>query len=89
MRGSDWAFLKWDGLIQLDPVDDTLFEGLRKLMTWETENSDKIVKDWLTRPVSPSSLGQVLLYLFHIIAYNWSVFLNEAEQHLQHIVRRL
>ncbi|KAF5573533.1 metal ion transmembrane transporter [Fusarium subglutinans] len=66
------------GLISLDPVDDIIYKGLCKLMTRkETIPPGKWEEEF--------GLGQVLSEMFHIISVNWNTFLDEAEQHLQHI----
>lgn len=71
---------RFTGVIQLDSVDGIVYTGLSRLMTRnETIPPGQWEKDF--------GLGQVLSELFHIISHNWSVFLGEAEQHLQNIVR--
>ncbi|KAM0493556.1 hypothetical protein ACHAP8_009192 [Fusarium lateritium] len=70
------------GLISLDPADVIIYKGLRKLMTRkETIPPGKWEEEF--------GLGQVLSEMFHIISVNWNAFLDEAEQHLQHIIFNL
>lgn len=76
---NDHASPKGAGLIQLDPCDGIIFEGLCKLMT---RNETIPPSTWEER----FGLGQVLSEVFHIISHNWSTFINEAELHLQNIV---
>lgn len=76
---NDPASRKGVGLIQLDPCDGIIFQGLCKLMT---RNETIPPSTWEER----LGLGQVLSELFHIISHNWSTFIDEAELNLQNIV---
>lgn len=79
---SDPKSPKGRGLIQLDPCDRIIFDGLCRLMT---RNETIPPSKWEER----FGLGQVLSELFHIISHNWSTFISEAEMHLQNIVSHL
>ena len=67
-------------VIQLDPVDTAIADGLARLMTREKEISPNEAEEY-------AGLGQLLGHTFAIINYNWTAFLIEAENHLQGMVR--
>lgn len=71
--------LSGDGLMLLDAADTLIFEGLIKLIH-RTDNMAQADQE------NDHGLNQIIPQLFLIIAHNWSVFIDEAEEHLEQIV---
>lgn len=67
-------------VIQLDPVDSAMADGLTKLMTRDKEVSPDKAEEH-------AGLGQLIGHTFSIITFNWTAFLVEAESHLEGMVR--
>ncbi|OAL00275.1 hypothetical protein IQ06DRAFT_143121 [Phaeosphaeriaceae sp. SRC1lsM3a] len=63
-------------VIQLDPVDSAMADGLTKLMTRDKEVSPDKAEEH-------AGLGQLIGHTFSIITFNWTAFLVEAESHLE------
>ncbi|KAH7400579.1 hypothetical protein DE146DRAFT_467088 [Phaeosphaeria sp. MPI-PUGE-AT-0046c] len=63
-------------VIQLDPVDTAIADGLARLMTRDKEISPNKAEEH-------AGLGQLLGHTFSIITFNWTAFLIEAESHLE------
>ncbi|KAI8937143.1 hypothetical protein NX059_006357 [Plenodomus lindquistii] len=66
----------FQGLIQIDPLDDAIADGLKTLMTRYEEQPPGEAE-------SHAGLGQILSEVIYIVAYNWTAFFMEAEEHLQ------
>lgn len=64
------------GLIQIDPLDDAIADGLKTLIT-KAEEQPSVEAELY------SGLGQVLSETIYIVTYNWTAFFTEAETHLQ------
>lgn len=67
------------GLILPDTADPLIFEGLKRLVRRE----DNL---WVGTKEGYHGLNQIIPQVFQIIAYNWSIFIAEAEEHLDQIV---
>lgn len=68
-----------DGLILLDAADTLIFDGLKKLVFRKDNIS-------LGDNEGGHGLNQIIPQVFRIIAYNWSIFIAEAEKELERIV---
>jgi hypothetical protein len=67
------------GLVQIDPLDDAIADGLKTLMTRDEEIPPGYAEEY-------AGLGQILSKTIYIVTYTWIVFLVEAEAHLQILV---
>ena len=68
------------GIIQLDPADKVICDGLKILMTRDEETFSGGLED-------KGGLGQILAEVFYVIQFTWGAFLAEAESHLQTLVK--
>ncbi|KAH9871761.1 hypothetical protein J1614_006017 [Plenodomus biglobosus] len=64
------------GLIQIDPLDDAIADGLKTLIT-KAEEQPSVEAELY------SGLCQVLSETIYIVTYNWTAFFTEAETHIQ------
>jgi hypothetical protein len=69
-------------LIQIDPIDDAIEDGLKALMTRDKEML-------LGKAEEYAGIVRLVANTFSIITYNWTAFLNEADTHLQLLVSLL
>lgn len=74
--------VRFRGLVQTDPLDDAVSKGLKTLMTRDEEIPPGDAEEY-------AGLGQILSETIYIVTYTWTIFLNEAEAHLQVLVRNM
>jgi hypothetical protein len=75
VRGQD----RFSGLAQVDPLDNAVSEGLKMLMTRDEEIPPGDAEKF-------AGLGQILSETIYIVTFTWTIFLDEAEAHLQILV---
>lgn len=79
MRDVNGGTERFNGVIQLDPQDRAIVDGLKILMTRDEEIAPGHEEETL-------GLGQILSEVMYILAYNWGIFVKEAESHIQILV---
>ncbi|KAF1841972.1 uncharacterized protein K460DRAFT_369988 [Cucurbitaria berberidis CBS 394.84] len=67
---------RFQGLVQVDPLDDAIADGLKTLMTRDEDIPPGDAEEY-------AGLGQILSETIYIVTYTWAAFLTEAEAHLQ------
>jgi hypothetical protein len=70
---------KYRGLVHLDSLDVSIWDGLRTLMTRDEEIPPGDAEEY-------AGLGQILSEVIYIVTFNWSALLTEADTHLQVLV---
>lgn len=73
---------KLAGVVLLDDADETLHEGLEKLMLKTEENLPGANKNYV-------GVGEVITEISYLIAFNWEILLEEAGAHMQILVSHL
>jgi hypothetical protein len=67
------------GLIELDPADDAVADGLNTLMTRDEDME-------LSPTGEHAVLGRLLSHIMYIVSFNWTVLLREAASNIQFLV---
>jgi len=69
----------YTSLCQLDPIDETISSAYRCLLASYEDSLLRDIQD-------DGGLSQIVNECFYIIAFSWSVFLKQAEEHLEFLV---
>lgn len=71
----------YTSLCQLDPIDETISSAYRCILASYDDSLLRNVQD-------DGGLSQIVSECFYIIAFSWGVFLKQAEEHLEILVRQ-
>jgi hypothetical protein len=71
----------YTSLCQLDPTDERISFAYRCVLASYEDSLLRNIQDY-------GGLSQVINECFYIIAFSWGVFLKQAEEHLEILIRQ-